>query len=188
MYICIFIKVNSYTPLNWRLLGSLLMEVTFDGKATFSPTTQPTFSANIPANKTEREVTKLDGLKGLDVELGELKQKVKSKDGDKKVSNGTGDVDSFHLYKESIEVSMHAELMIEESPMLGEDIEQQQEEDHLMSTNVTKKLELVEFEETTWVKRNKLIAIRKLQCTFAHSISKYLFCFIKPLRLNFNPN
>lgn len=170
--------------MNWRLLGSLLLEVTFDGESTFSPTTQPTFSANIPTNKTEREVIKLDGLKDLGREPNELKQKVKSKDGDKKGSNDTGAVDSFHLYKESIEVSMHAELMIEESPMLGEDIEQQQEEDHLMSTNVTKKLELVEFEETTWVKRNKLIAIRKLQCTFAHSISKCLFCLIKPIRLN----
>ena len=156
-------------------MGSLLLEVTFDGEATFPPTTKPTSSTNMPTNNTEHGVLKLGGLKGLG--------KVEGKEGAKEVNVETNDVNSFHLYKESIEVSMHAELMIEEKLLLGDDVVKQYEDDQFKSTNTANSIPspppknegIVEFDNTNWVKKHNLTAKRKLQCTFAsfaHSISK----------------
>ena len=150
------------------------MEVTFEGESTFPQTPQPTFSTDISIQS--KNDTKTTEGRTEELRLKKIVQD-QNRDKNKKSTTSHQDKNSFHLYKESIEVSMHAELMIEENLILDEEVEQQEEE---QLTNVTKSIsppknEIVEFDETTWVKRHNLTAIRKLQCTFAsfaHSISK----------------
>lgn len=146
------------------------MEVTFEGESTFPQAPQPTFSTDISIQKKNN--SKIEGR------TEELRLKKIIKDEERKGKNNKGteqqNTNSFHLYKESIEVSMHAEFMIEQDLLLSEDVEQ--EEEQLKTTNVTNaippKNKIVELEGTTWVKNHELTATRKLQCTFSHTKRK----------------
>ena len=104
-------------------MGSLLLEVTFEGESTFPQTPLPTFSTDISMQK--KNYTKTEGR----TEELRMKKIVKGRGGDQnKKSTMSQDKNSFYVYKESIEVSMHAELMIEQDLLLSKDVEQEEEQ------------------------------------------------------------
>ena len=184
VYIVIFdLQVHSYTHLNWRLLGSLLLEVTFEGESTFPQTPQPTLSTDLPTTPTESNPTE-DGR----TEELRLKKIVEEKAEDKGSSKQERDTNSFLLYKESIDVIMHAELMVEEDLDSDYDIGER-EEDRLSKSRNTSNMfsagsQIFEYDETTWVKKHVLDATRQLQCTFSHTKRKFTWSIIRTRNLN----
>ena len=158
-----------YSHLNWRLVGSLLLEVTFEGETTFPSTPQPTYSTDIATNNTEPTDLE-DGSQSETDENEENKEEEQSNERVQEKEEAS--VSSFHLYKEAIEVTMHAQFMknVDES--------EQYETTETATMGLEEKSQLVEFDGETWVKINELTATRKLQCTYAHSLRKYNSCIV----------
>ena len=100
--------------------------------------------------------------------------------------NEEKDSDSFLLYKESIEVLMHAELMVADDFVLPDDVDEDVGETKDEQTKFRVKPKKNEaFPSTTmaprtnvdgvtWRKKHDLAATRQLQCTFAHTKRKLL--------------
>ena len=159
------------------------MEVTFEGESTFPQTPQPTLSTDIPTTPTENN-TEGDGR----TEELRLKKIVEEPE-DKGSSKQERDTNSFLLYKESIEVIMHAELMVEQDPDTDYDIGEKEEDKQIKSRNTSNMLlaenQKFEYDETTWVKKHTLDATRQLQCTFSHTKRKLTCSIIGPKNLRF---
>ena len=157
--------------------------MTFEGESTFPQTPKPTLSTNIPAtveNVTENEV-KTEELKFKK----DVDEKEEDGDGNEKpYLNEEKDSDSFLLYKESIEVLMHAELMMADDFVLPDDVDEDVGETKDEQTKFRVKPKKNEaFSSTTmaprtnvdgvtWRKKHDLAATRQLQCTFAHTKRK----------------
>ena len=161
--------------------------MTFEGESTFPQTPKPTLSTNIPAtveNVTENEV-KVEELKFKK----DVDEKEEDGDGNEKpYLNEEKDSDSFLLYKESIEVLMHAELMMADDFVLpdedadddvGETKDEQtkfrvkpKKNEAFPSTTMAPRTNV---DGVTWRKKHDLAATRQLQCTFAHTKRKLLY-------------
>ena len=158
--------------------------MTFEGESTFPQTPKPTLSTNIPAtveNVTENEV-KAEELKFKK----DVDEKEEDGDGNEKpYLNEEKDSDSFLLYKESIEVLMHAELMMADDFVLPDDVDEDVGETKDEQTKFRVKPKKNEASTTmaprtnvdgvTWRKKHDLAATRQLQCTFAHTKRKLLY-------------
>ena len=147
----------------------------FEGESTFPQTPQPTFSTDIYTKKKNNN-TKTEG-RTEELRMKNIVKYEEEKENPDEKSTEAHDIptDSFHLYKESIEVSMNAELMIQQDLLLIDDVEQ--EEDGLKITNVTNAShgnhKVVEVLGTTWIMKHELSTTRTLQCTFTHSKRKF---------------
>ena len=161
--------------------------MTFEGESTFPQTPKPTLSTNIPAtvgNVTENEV-KAEELKFKK----DVDEKEEDGDGNEKpYLNEEKDSDSFLLYKESIEVLMHAELMMADDFVLpDEDVDEDvgetkdeqtkfrvkpKKDEAFASTTMAARTNV---DGVTWRKKHDLAATRQLQCTFAHTKRKLLY-------------
>ena len=153
------------------------MEVTFEGESTFPQTPQPTFSTDISIQS--KNDTKTTEGRTEELRLKKIVQD-QNRDKNKKSTTSHQDKNSFHLYKESIEVSMHAELMIEQDLLLSEDVKQEEKfrfKTKNVSNVIPPKNQIIELEGTTWMKKHELDATRRLQCTFAHTKRKC--CYVK---------
>ena len=177
-YTLIFdLQVHSYTHLNWRLLGSLLLEVTFEGESTFPQTPQPTLSTDIPTTPTVKNTTG-DG-RTEELRMKKIVEETEDKGSSKQERMYKESVsESFLLYKESIEVIMHAELMVEEDLETENDNGEKEEDRQTKSRNTSNMFSagsrIFEYDETTWVKKHVLDATRQLQCTFSHTKRKLI--------------
>ena len=162
------------------------MEVTFEGESTFPQTPKPTLSTNIPA--TVENVTD-NKLKAEELKFKkDVDEKEEDRDGNEKpYLNEEKDSDSFLLYKESIEVLMHAELMMADDFVLPDDVDEDvgetkdeqtkfrvkpKENGAFTSTTIAPRTNV---DGVTWRKKHDLAATRQLQCTFAHTKRKLLY-------------
>ena len=159
--------------MNWRLLGSLLLELIFEGESNFPQTPKPTTSTDSPAtNANDTE---------FDIKTEELRLKKIVEDEDdgtwtkysKEDEEEEEELNSFSLFKESIEVFMHAELMVEKED-IGEDAID--EDEFIDSSNASGLLssedKVYEYYGSQWVKKHGLDATRELQCTYSHNKRK----------------
>ena len=160
--------------------------MTFEGESTFPQTPKPTLSTKIPAtveNVTEN-IVKAEELKFKK----DVDEKEEDRDGNEKpYLNEEKDSDSFLLYKESIEVLMHAELMMADDFVLPDDVDEDvgetkdeqtkfrvkpKENGAFTSTTIAPRTNV---DGVTWRKKHDLAATRQLQCTFAHTKRKLLY-------------
>ena len=160
--------------------------MTFEGESTFPQTPKPTLSTNIPA--TVENVTD-NKLKAEELKFKkDVDEKEEDRDGNEKpYLNEEKDSDSFLLYKESIEVLMHAELMMADDFVLPDDVDEDvgetkdeqtkfrvkpKENGAFTSTTIAPRTNV---DGVTWRKKHDLAATRQLQCTFAHTKRKLLY-------------
>ena len=161
-------------------MGSLLLEVTFEGESTFPQTTpQPTFSTEISTPKEEE--TTQSGVRAEELRRGGSQGVEEKTDNgsEQKYSNDEEDISSFLLYKESIEVLMHAEMMVKQDDSISDNGEDFMDDEEIASsTNTTnvfsseENQEVYEIAGENWVKKHELDAKRQLQCTFTHTKRK----------------
>ena len=170
-----FQQVHSYTHLNWRLLGSLLLELIFEGESNFPQTPQPTTSTDSPTtsgNATE-----------FDVKTEELRLKKIVEDEDDGVwtkyskeedEEEEEELNSFSLFKESIKVFMHAELMVEKEEFKDDAVDDDEYfERSNSSDSVSSEGNVYEYYGSQWVKKHGLDDTRELQCTYSHNKRKF---------------
>ena len=164
--------------MNWRLLGSLLLELIFEGESNFPQTPKPTTSTDTPttdANNTEFDIkTEELRLKKIveDDEHDDDSWTKYSKEEDEEEDEE--ERNSFSLFKESIKVFMHAELMVEKD---NEEDDTTDDEEFFERSNTSEPaksgLKVYEYYGQQWVKKHGLDATRELQCTYTHNKRKF---------------
>ena len=156
-------------------MGSLLLELIFEGESNFPQTPKPTTSTDKPTTSTNDT--------DFDIKTEELRLKKIVEDEDegswtkysKEDEEEEEEINSFSLFKESIEVFMHAELMVEKEYAEEDD---ENETENFERSNASEPLSsddtIYEYYGSQWVKKHGLDATRELQCTYSHNKRKHI--------------